>query len=256
MKIDISDKLYNRLAQHVVGFEQPENVIERILNDYEGRKVLNKPEIIFVPNEDTFKDDLLIKKEAWKHFEFVDGSTSDERWVANRFSEDSNLRANLWSGSLRDWQVKGIKSLTLSIEKLSTPISEISSDEIEIQVGKFIQDHLPVIAEYCENHPEHISELCDLGWSKLHLGLSSFPFMKLSSEITPKENAGGRFWKRHRFMINGKEYRFCSQFGGNSMVGTQTLSEFHGKKFLQYLKSKDLLLPNLKEKRFLFLIKG
>ena len=39
---------------------------------------------------------------------YFDGDTSDGTWPPSRFTEQSNLRANIWSGYLRGWKDKGI----------------------------------------------------------------------------------------------------------------------------------------------------
>ncbi|MEF1306260.1 hypothetical protein QTO17_30805, partial [Vibrio owensii] len=58
------------------------------------------------------------------------------------------------------------------------------------------------------------------------------------------------------YSINGQSYRFCSQFGGNNAVGTKTLSEYHGEKFLAYLKSFKLLKPAYTDKQVRFIVKS
>lgn len=258
MNINLSDKTYKRLAKHSEGFEKPEEVIEKLLNFYESRQTSTKPKIVFVPDEVEFKNLLLKKRAAWKLFDFYDGSSSIEKWIANRLTESSNLRANLWSGALRDWEVKGIKRLTLSISepKLITKEEENMPKSIKVQVGKFVQEHLDSIVDYCESDPKHLDNLKNLEWSKNVLGLSSFPFLKPSSSVTEKESSEGRYWKRHTRTINGVKHSFCSQFGGNTMFGTQTLSERHGNKMLAFLKSNNLLLPRYQNSQVEFVVKG
>lgn len=256
MKIEITDSLYQRLAKHVEGFETPENVITRILDEYESKKEKKKPEIIFIPNEFDFKEELLKKKVAWKTFEYTDGSILQKKWVATHFSLSSSLKANLWSGSLRDWQAKGISKLTLSVDKLvylenkEYKLTKEDFGEIEIKVGEFVQKHLEKIVEFCSHNPEHIRQLTDKTWSKEYLGLSSFPFMALAENV----KGSVRFWvQKHR--INGQEYRFCSQFGGSSSShANKTLSEVHGGLFMKYLKSNGLLLSEYEKNRIKFIV--
>ena len=253
MNIEISKHLYSRLSKHVEGFEKPESVIERILNYYENRRGASKPEIFFIPNENVFKEFLLEKKVAWKVLEFTDGSTELERWSATRFSESSNLKANLWSGTLRNWQVKGIKKLTLSIEKPNHYFEENEgvTASIDIQIGKFIQKHLDAIAKHCKENSAHVNELSSLEWSQNHFELSSFPFMSLSSSVSMADTV--RYWAPE-YVVQGKKYRFCSQFGGNTMVGTKTKSEYQGQKVIQYLKVRGLLAPEYQDVDINFIV--
>lgn len=255
MNIEVSENTYNRLSNHAEGFETPDNVIGRLLDFYEGRKSALKPEIIFHPDEATFKEELIAKKTAWKVIEYADETKEVEKWLATRITADSNLRANLWSGTLRDWQTKGIRKLTLSTTKPDSKILEdvTVNSIIEIQIGKFIQNHLDAIVDYCEKNPSHINELTSLEWSQKHFDLSSFPFMSLPSSI-PTGNTV-RYW-RPEYPIKGAKYRFCSQFGGSTMVGTKTKSEYQGQKFLRYLKSRGLLLPEYKDVDIKFIVKS
>jgi len=254
MELELSEEIYSRLANHAVGFETPNQVIEKLLDFYEGRKSITKPEIEFLPSEEQFKRLLLDKREAWKIFDYVDGRREIERWVASRFTEKSNLRANLWSGSLRDWQVKGIKKFTLSIDKPdSLNVAHGLSDDsvINIKVGRFIQQHLDKVVEYCNEHPEHVKELMDLDWSQNHLGLSSYAFLALSSSISSADSV--RYWKPE-FSIKSLRYRFCSQFGGSILVGSSTKSEYQGKLFRRYLKAKNLLMSDYSDREVKFVV--
>lgn len=116
--IRISDELYNKLEKLAVGFDTPTAVIERLVNihgnvdvsqeKWAGSKALKKPELVFYPSEDEFKFQLIEKKVASVVLYMKDGSSESLEWRANRFSSDSNLRANLWSGYLRGWEEKGI----------------------------------------------------------------------------------------------------------------------------------------------------
>lgn len=107
-KIEISDDIYERLGKMVIGFDSPENVIKRLLDQAEGKSI-RKPELYFKPeNEDEFKTQLLQTKEAEITLHKHDGSCEVLRWNASRLKPESNLRGNLWSGQLRGWQEKGI----------------------------------------------------------------------------------------------------------------------------------------------------
>lgn len=114
-QIEISDETYERLAKMVIGFDSPENVISRLLNQAEG-KTIQKPELFFEPeSEDEFKVQLLKSKEAEITLYKNDGSREILYWNASRFKPESNLRGNLWSGQLRGWQQKGIVKAELIV---------------------------------------------------------------------------------------------------------------------------------------------
>ncbi|MBH0068980.1 MULTISPECIES: hypothetical protein [Pseudoalteromonas] len=113
--IEISSTTYSRLEKIAEGFDTPEAVIVRLLDNAEG-KVEIKPELKFYPtDENSFKAQLIENKEAEVVLYKVDGTREITRWKANRLSETSNLRGNLWSGFLRGWKTKGIKSAEFSI---------------------------------------------------------------------------------------------------------------------------------------------
>ena len=128
--IRVSEELFTRLESHAIGFDTPSAVIERLLDKYDGvnkdQKVdlvdidkeytYVKPELIFNPtNEDEFKRRLLQEKQANVVIYLSNGSIEEHKWIANKFSDSSNLRGNLWSGFLRGWKKKGIVKAELSI---------------------------------------------------------------------------------------------------------------------------------------------
>ena len=113
--IELSDTTFSRLEQLAVGFDTPESVIIRLLDTAEG-KTETKPTLTFSPDDESqFKRELIISKEAeiviYKH----DSSREISHWNANRLSDSSNLRGNLWSGILRGWKKKGISKVELSV---------------------------------------------------------------------------------------------------------------------------------------------
>lgn len=124
-KLEISTDTYNRLANHATGFETPENVIIRLLDAYEfvpGKK----PELSFIPeNEDEFKQRLVESRLAHVELHLQDGTIETGNWNARSFSESSNLRANIWSGYLRNWEKRGIVSASFEVVH-----SDNSADEI------------------------------------------------------------------------------------------------------------------------------
>lgn len=127
--IRISDELYKRLAAYTVGFDTPSNVIERILNEYEGVtktedesehvKLRNSPrklEITFRPaTEKAFKEKFLEAKKASIKIFYTNGEVETLEWFSPRFAESSNVSANLRSGCLRNWKEKGIFKAEVSI---------------------------------------------------------------------------------------------------------------------------------------------
>jgi len=171
--IEITSATYSRLENIAEGFDTPEAVIIRLLDDKEG-KVDIKPTLMFYPtDENLFKSQLIENKEAEVVLYKVDGSREITRWKANRLSETSNLRGNLWSGFLRGWKNKGIKSAEFSILpksknlpdddtelrkslalEFSLTFDEISSLDYEIDVNSSDDDLV-------YNHIVQFSDDCD-----------------------------------------------------------------------------------------------
>jgi len=113
--IEITNQTFARLEKLATGFDTPEAVIIRLLDNIEGNTE-SKPVLTFDPtDENEFKQKLIETKEA----EVVLYKNNDTReiviWNANRLSESSNLRGNLWSGLLRGWKNKKITKVELSI---------------------------------------------------------------------------------------------------------------------------------------------
>lgn len=113
--IEISASTFDRLAKHASGFETPENVIIRLLDIAEAEPG-KKPVLTFDPtDEEAFKRQLLKTRRANVHLRMADGTVEQGTWNVRALNENSNLRANLWSGYLRGWQEKGIVAATFSI---------------------------------------------------------------------------------------------------------------------------------------------
>lgn len=113
--LNVTDETFQRLEARAVGFDKPEAVIIRLLDEAEGKKTA-KPELIFQPlDEIKFKEQLLKTKEAEIILFKADGSSEKLYWNASRFTEQSNLRGNLWSGYLRGWKKKNIVKAEISI---------------------------------------------------------------------------------------------------------------------------------------------
>lgn len=132
--IRISDELYNRLKKHASGFDTPSNVIETILNAYEGvtphqstnRNSSPKPDIqpannleivYFADSEEAFKQQLLTSKKTYIKLYYTNGSTEIKIWKATQFKATSRLDGNLRSGYLRGWKERGICKAELSISE-------------------------------------------------------------------------------------------------------------------------------------------
>ncbi|ROP59403.1 hypothetical protein EDF81_2205 [Enterobacter sp. BIGb0383] len=115
--LSVSDKTYNRLASHAAGFETPESVIERLLDAYEiDTDPGSKPKLTFIPeNEEEFKDRLVESGRAYVELRMEDGSIEAGDWKVHSFKKTSNLRANIWSGYLRNWGKRGIVSATFEV---------------------------------------------------------------------------------------------------------------------------------------------
>ncbi len=113
--LNITDETFQRLEARAVGFDKPEAVIIRLLDEIEGKTTV-KPDLIFHPaDENEFKQQLIRRKEAQIVLYKADGSSEKLYWNANRFTEESNLRGNLWSGYLRGWKKKNIVKAEISI---------------------------------------------------------------------------------------------------------------------------------------------
>lgn len=251
MNIDITEELHQRLGAHAVGFETPEEVIVRLLDHFEAKSNISKPILKLSPSEAEIKHNLVKQKTVWKELHFNDGSIKVEEWVATQFKETSNLKSNIWSGPLRDWKNKSISKLILSTEK---PNTKSNSDDgiIEIQIGKFIKVHIDDIIHRCVYDSRYLSQLTDAKWCHEHLCIS-FPLLMRSERIKEK-GLHARYWTAmHKIKMHS--YRFCSQFGGGTLIGDKTLSEQHGTKFMAHLKEYGLLLSEFQDKDIKFIVK-
>ena len=71
-------------------------------------KVLHKPILEFIPNEEEFSKKLSEKHFAKRIIYFQNGEQKEEEWDASNFNDPSKLRSNIFSGPLRDWEKRGI----------------------------------------------------------------------------------------------------------------------------------------------------
>ena len=130
--IRISDELHKRLEAYASGFDTPSNVIETILNAYEGLnqdikletntenqleiKRATSLEISYSSgSEENFKQLLLEHKKAYIKLYYTNDTTEIKEWKAFRFSSSSSVDGNLRSGYLRGWRERGIFKAELSI---------------------------------------------------------------------------------------------------------------------------------------------
>jgi hypothetical protein len=130
-KIEIPKALYERLSVHAKGFDTPANVIERILDYYEGEQSIDTKEkfshenkmplsidiMYFPPAEHEFKQKLLQTKKAYILLYKVDGTTELKEWNASNLNESSDINANLRSGHIRGWKKRGIFKAEVSTNK-------------------------------------------------------------------------------------------------------------------------------------------
>jgi hypothetical protein len=74
--------------------------------------------LVFHPaDEKQFLKQLIERKAAWVKIDYQDGSSETIPWHASRMKPTSNLRANIWSGQLRDWKAKGIVKAEFFIDR-------------------------------------------------------------------------------------------------------------------------------------------
>lgn len=139
--IQISQETYTRLEQLATGFsDTPDSVISRLLDGLDN-KPERKPELVFFPeDEEQFKQLLINNKFAEITYYLKDGSRNVQIWNAKRFSESSNLKANLWSGQLREWKSKGITRAELYI----FPPKEDADNQAKYTICRAVSSNLNI----------------------------------------------------------------------------------------------------------------
>lgn len=129
--IRIPNDLYRRLEAHTIGFDTPSNVIERILDVYEGVASIEKPvdcnelitptnklEILYHPaTEEAFKALFIKTKKAFVKIFYTNGNEEIKEWNSPNFVSTSSVAGNLRSGYLRGWKDKGIYKAEISINE-------------------------------------------------------------------------------------------------------------------------------------------
>ncbi|MEL0660941.1 hypothetical protein V6255_17560 [Psychromonas arctica] len=113
--IEISESTFQSLESLAKGFDTPDSVISRLINNFENKKE-TKPLLSFIPSDEKRFLKLLVRDRLAEVVLYKnDGSRTITEWNASKLMETSNLRANLWSGFLRGWKEKGIISAEFSI---------------------------------------------------------------------------------------------------------------------------------------------
>lgn len=118
ISIDINEANFKRLEALTIGFDTPDSVISRLLDQAESRPE-KKPKIIFNPStEEQFKRELLQSRLAEVCLHTNESKNKQYfSWGANKLKTESNLKANIWSGFLRGWKDKGINKIELTVLK-------------------------------------------------------------------------------------------------------------------------------------------
>lgn len=159
-QITLSDEVYKRLEQHAIGFDTPEQVIVRLIDLAEGTST-SKPELIFTPSDDNdFKSDFLASGHAEVTLYFNTGKREIIHWEAKRFNANSNLRANLWSGYLRNWKDKGIIKAELNVlpRETSHPEDDTRNTRLLAHELDLKYEELCEIEGLYEVHPQTTSD--------------------------------------------------------------------------------------------------
>lgn len=186
--ITVSDSIYQQLEALAVGFDTPERVIERLLKEGgmgQTRTLESRPTLTFNPDEAQFRNLLLVNKRAEVILYFKDGAREIIHWNASRFSPSSKLRANLWSGILRNWKERDIVAAELTVLPVGTSDPD-DSVELNIaiaedigwtvdEVGRYFEGIEPVSSKdgllyyhlltFSENTPDHLKEIAGLNSS-------------------------------------------------------------------------------------------
>ncbi|MBM9458758.1 HNH endonuclease [Nocardioides sp. zg-536] len=95
------------------------------------------------------------------------------------------------------------------------------------KIGKFVEQHVLAIAEYCERHPDEFLRLQDDAYSKSMLNLN-YPLFRKTEGLSGKY--AGRYRKNPQVVVNGETVHF-----------TNDLFPRHYKPFITYLTAKRLL---------------
>jgi len=124
--IRISNIVFKRLEKYAVGFDNPANVIERLLNRAEGINTADLsagensdilPITLIPADPEQFRTELLKTKKAIIRINY--GKVVEEKpWNASKFNESSDVIRNLRSREefrQGNWQSLGIKDVIVRI---------------------------------------------------------------------------------------------------------------------------------------------
>jgi hypothetical protein len=125
MMIEITEKTYSRLSLLVQGFDTPDAVINRLIDNYTNQPE-KKPTIQFIPEDErVFKSNLLATNIAEVCLYYDNGTRLVLTWNAKKLNENSNLRGNIWSGFLRGWKAKKIVRAKFETLRVNQNIPEL-----------------------------------------------------------------------------------------------------------------------------------
>lgn len=196
--ITVSDELYRKLEALAIGFDTPERVIERLvdMNGSGPKSSEARPQLSFVPDESGFRNELLVRKKAQVVLHLKNHGREVIHWNASKLQPRSNLRANLWSGILRNWKEKGIIAAEFTVlpQGLNHPEDNTNLliaiagevhwtlDEVEQyfvdcdQVGSDDGHPYYYLVTFSEDTPMKLKQIAGLNSSsQLHLNLNFIP---------------------------------------------------------------------------------
>lgn len=127
--VRIPDELYIRLKKYAEPFETPIDVIEKILNKFEGvkpekpigkrSKESNTLPITFYPEDmEEFKSAFIKEGKATISIKYEDGSIEKKSWLCRHLTEDSNIIGNVRSKPefrKENWIKNKIKNVHISV---------------------------------------------------------------------------------------------------------------------------------------------
>lgn len=152
MKIEIEEKTFKRLGNLAVGFDTPDAVINRLIDKVEDKKDV-KPILSFTPTDEKNFIRLLVRDKIAEVVLYKsDGSRTISEWRANKLTEQSNLRGNLWSGFLRGWKEKEIISAEFRIYPKPSTMDEKGDFErtkvLALELGLTFEEMLSLDGDY------------------------------------------------------------------------------------------------------------
>lgn len=118
VSIDIEEVTFKRLSDLAEGFDTPDLVINRLIDQITNTNN-PKPKLTFEPSDEKRFLELLVRiRIAEVALYKEDGTRTVTDWNANKLTINSNLRGNIWSGPLRGWKEKGLVSAQFTINPI------------------------------------------------------------------------------------------------------------------------------------------